>query len=427
MKMIFSAVIVTGLALNSFYVSGQDSIKLSLDSAINHALLNNKTLLNAKYASQKTHEKIWETTAAGLPQVTAEVDYTNYLGDTTKIFGRQMFNPTSNLTFNVNQLIFSGSYIVGLQLAKLASQTSELTFQKSELEVKEQVARAYFLVLVAERTVEIMEANKLNTQLVYEKTNNLAKVGMIEQTEADKLLVMVSSIENAQKSAERQLEMAYNMLRLQLGLNVQSKIKLITSLEDISQQNKFETTLTSTFNVDNNYDYKLILMQEKISLKQVSLEKASYLPTLIGYYSHTEKLIKPEFLDLSPKNLVGLKLSIPIFSGSQRMSKVKQSKIDLHIAENSKNLASEQLQIQEKQLRFNLNNMLEQYQNQKMNVEVAKEVFNKMTLKYEQGIVSSLELTSANSNYLTAESNYTNMLFQLLDAELALRKLNGNL
>lgn len=433
MKKIFRTAVATLFVLNSIYVNGQETITLSLDSAINYAIANNKTLLNAKYASQKSHEKVWETTASGLPQASAGVDYSNFLGAeaTLKLSDAApaatiKFNPTSNFSFSVNQLVFSGSYIVGVQLAKLADQTSELSYQKSELEIKEQVFRTYFLVLVAERNVKTYESNKINTQLIYEKTNNMVKAGMIEKTDADKLSVMVVSIDNMLKSAERQLEMAYNLLRLQLGLDAQTKINLLTALDDVSGQTKFESALLNSFNIDNNYDYKMILMQEEASRKQILLEKSSYLPTLVGYYSYTEKLLKPKF-DMTPKNVVGLKLSVPIFSSGLRRSRVNQSKISLDIAKNSKDLLSQQLLIQEKQLRFNLNNSLELYKNQKMNVDLAKEIFDKMTLKFNQGIVSSLELTSANNNYLLAVTNYTNVLFQLLDAEIAIRKLNGNL
>lgn len=433
MKMIFRAAVLAVFMLNSYSAYSQDTISISLDSAVNYALLNNKTLLNAGYAAQKAHAKIWETAAAGLPQMSASVNYNNYLGAEAELHLAEgappailKFNPTSNFTFTANQLVFSGSYFMGLQLANLANKASEISYQKSELDVKEQVTRAYFLVLVAERTVKIMEANKMNTRLVYEKTNNLAKVGMIEKTDADKLSVMVTTIENAQKAAQRQLEMAYNMLRLQLGLDATAKMKLITSLDDVSQQNKFESTLTSNFNINNNYDFKLVSMQELVSKKQISLERSSYLPTLVGFYSYTEKVLKPKF-DMTPKNVVGLNLSIPVFSSGQRKSRVTQSKINLLMAENTKDLLSQQLEIQEKQLRYNLNNLLEQYKNQKANIEIAREIYSKMSLKYEQGVVSSLELTSANNNYLAAESDYTNTLFQLLDAEIALRKLNGNL
>jgi len=432
-KTIKESVFIVIFILSSFTLKAQESISLSLEKAIEYALQYNKVLQNAKFSVQSTKEKIRETTAAGLPQASASVDYNNFLGgnaelrlDPTAPPAIIEFNPTSSFKFSVNQLVFSGSYYVGLQLAKLAYQTSGLNSQKTELDIKEQVTRAYYLVLVSERAVKIIEANKINSKKVYEKTRNLANAGIIEKTEADKLSVMVTSVENAQKAAERQLEMAYNLLRLQLGADAKSEINLTTQLDEVSQQSKFENAIVNPFNIENNIDYNLVLMQGKISKSQISLQKTNYLPTLAAFYSYTEKLLKPKF-DMTPKNVVGLNLSIPIFSSGMKKSKVAQAKINLHMAETTSQLVNQQLTIQEKQLRYNLNNMLEQYQNQKMNVDIAKEVFDKMNLKFQQGIVSSLELTSANNNYLSAESSYVDILFQLLDAELALRKLNGNL
>ncbi|MDO9256897.1 MAG: TolC family protein [Bacteroidales bacterium] len=426
--------IITALGLGIKPLYAQDStMTLSLDKAIEYALQNNKVIQNARFSSQAAKEKIRETTAAGLPQISASADYNNFLGAEAELRLSESappaiieFNPTSNFKFNVSQLVFSGSYYVGLQLSKLASQMSEMSSQKTELDVKEQVTRAYYLILISEQTLKIIESNRDNSILILEKTKNLANAGIIEKTEVSKLSVMVTSVENAQKAAERQLEMAYNMLRFQLGVNAGENIKLITSLDEISQQSKFETAMVSPFNIEHNTDFNLVFIQEKMRKSQVSLEQASYLPTLGAYYSYTEKLLKPKF-DMMPKNVVGLNLSIPIFSSGLRHSKLSQAKINLTIAENTKELVNKQLTIQEKQLRFNLNNLLEQYQNQKINIETAKEVLEKMNLKFQQGIVSSLELTSANNSYLSAESGYITTLFQLLDAELALRKLNGNL
>ena len=421
---------ILGLGLKPLY-SQDSTMVLSLDKAIEYALQNNKVIQNARFSSQVAKEKIWETTAAGLPQISASVDYNNFLGAQAELRLSESappaiieFNPTSNFKFNVSQLVFSGSYYIGLQLSKLASQLSEISAKKTELDVKEQVTRAYYLILISEQTLKIIESNRDNSIVILEKTKNLANAGIIEKTEVSKLLVMVTSVENAQKAAERQLEMAYNMLRFQLGVNSGVIIKLGTSLTEISQQSKFETAMVSQFNIDNNTDFNLVLMQEKMRKSQISLEKASYLPTLGAYYSYTQKLLKPKF-DMTPKNVVGLSLSIPILSSGLRHSKVSQAKINFNIAENSRELVNQQLTIQEKQLRFNLNNLIEQYQNQKINIETAKEVLDKMNLKFQQGIISTLELTSANSNYLSAQSDYISTLFQLLDAELALRKLNG--
>jgi len=152
----------------------------------------------------------------------------------------------------------------------------------------------------------------------------------------------------------------------------------------------------------------------------------SYLPSLVGFYSYTEKL-KAAAVDFSPKNILGLTLSIPICSGGQRLHQLNQAKIDYKISENTKDMLTQQLSLQERQAKYNYNNLLDQYLNQKANVEIAKEVLEKMNLKYQQGIVSSLELTSANNDYMTAESNYTGILLQLLNAELSIRKINNKL
>jgi len=429
-----STVFIVVFAISNSALNAQDTtLNLSLDKSIEYALENNKTIQNARFSSKIVKEKVWETTAAGLPQVSASADYNNFLGSNAELKLSEMappviieFNPTSNFKFNVNQLIFNGSYYVGLQMSKLASQMSEISSQKTELDVKEQVTRTYYLILISENTLKIIASNKENSKIIFEKTKNLANAGIIEKTEVSKLSVMVTSIENAQKAAERQLEMAYNMLRFQLGVSANANIQLTTTLEDISKESKFQTALIDTFNIKNNTDFSLVLMQEKMKYSQITLEKASCLPTLVAYYSYTEQLLKPKF-NMTPKNVVGLSLSIPIFSSGIRYSKIRQARINLNIAENYKELVNQQLTIQEKQLRFNLNNLLEQYQNQKINVDVAKEVLDKMNLKFQQGIISSLELTSANTNYLSAESSYLSTLYQLLDAELSLRKLNGNL
>lgn len=125
--------------------------------------------------------------------------------------------------------------------------------------------------------------------------------------------------------------------------------------------------------------------------------------------------------------MVGLQLSVPIFAGGQRYVKIKRAQIDLDKAKNTIALVSDQLLIQEKQLRHDLVNANLQYLSQKDNVEVLKRVYNSMENKYKQGMASSLELTQANSQYLQAENNYITSLMSLLQTKVALDKLLNNL
>jgi outer membrane protein TolC len=245
---------------------------------------------------------------------------------------------------------------------------------------------------------------------------------MLEKTDADQLSVQVSMLDNTLQSAEMQIELAHNMLRFNLGIENNNPIALTQGLDEIMGIINFETTLVQPFQLESNLDYQLILNTEQILEQQVKMQKMNYLPTVSGFYSHTEKILKPNF-DMTPKNIIGVKASIPIFSSSVRKSKVAQAEIQFESLLNNKRLLNNQLLLQEKQLRFNLNTTLKQFDNQKQNVEVSDRVFKSLSLKYEQGMISSLDLTTANSNYLKSESDYITALMRLLDAEIALRKL----
>lgn len=175
-----------------------------------------------------------------------------------------------------------------------------------------------------------------------------------------------------------------------------------------------------------NPDFRLMTLQEKMTQKQIKMEYAAFLPTLTSFYSRTEKILKPDF-DMSPKNMIGLNLSIPIFSGGQRMARVRQARVDLETMHNTRALLADQLSVQERQLQFNLKNAGETYLNQVKNLEVARRVYHSLQLKFEQGLISGLELVTADNNYVRAETDYLSSVYQLLQARVDLDTLYGNL
>ena len=431
MRQLLKIVLLVFLGLGAISLQAQEPLVLSMDSAVNYAINHNKTLTNSRFAVDKSNQQIKEAISKGLPQIDASLDYTNFLGAEASLQINPAappaiieFNPTSNFKATASQLLFNGNYIVGVQIAKLAKSITEQSYQKDELNVKEQTIQAYYMILATEQILNTLRENLKNAQTLYEQTSNLANAGVIEQTDAKKLSVMLTSVDNAVKSTERQVELGYNLLRFNLGLDPDQQIMLSTSLDDIAKM--IQLVPVDTFNIENNVDYKLISMQGEISNKSIDMAKASYLPSLVAFYSYTEKLKKPKF-DMTPKNILGLTLSVPVFSGSMRRSQLNQAKIDYDMSNNTKDLLVDQLNLQEKQLRYNYDNLLEQYSSQKKNVQVAKEVLEQMNRKFQQGVASSLDLTSANNDYLTAETDLTGTLLQLLNAKLALRKLNNNL
>jgi outer membrane protein len=410
----------------------QDKLVLDVSAAREHALLYNRNIKNSGLAIDQSQERLREAISAGLPQVNASADYSNAMGAQISIqFDENMpptqipIRPTSNFNLQVGQLIFNGNYIVGIQLAKLGRILSEKNLKKTEQDVVSQVTESYFLTLLSEESLKILRNNAENLKDIFRKTEPLVKVGMMEKLELDQLSVQVNSLSNAVRSAERQYEMAKNMLRIQMGVTAETELELTDNLVDIIEQ---EIGPDSELNFDMalNADYQLLEVQEELTEKQVDLEKAAYLPTVTGFYNYTYKLLKPAF-DMSPPHIVGLQMNIPVFSSGERRSRVRQAKIDLETTKNNKALMEEQLDIQFRQLQFNLKNAWENYETQKRNVEVSRDVYLNLRRKFEQGMISGLELTTADSNYLQAESEYLTSLLEVLRSRNSLETITGSI
>ena len=420
------------LLLMAFSAGAQEKLVLDLKEAKSHALQYNKTLKNSALAVSQSQEQLREAISAGLPQISANADYSNAMGAKISIrFPGQApaeipIKPQSNLNVQVNQLLFSGNYFVGIQLARLGASLSEKNLEKSEQEVIAQVADSYYLVLMSQELLTLLQKNMDNLKQMYEKTAAMETVGIIEKTDVDMLSVQISALQNAVNSSQRQLEMAQNMLRLLLGASAGTGLELTETLSGVLTQANNRNLLTQIFQVEQNLDFQLIQYQEKLVEKQLLMQKANFLPTLVSFYTRTEKLLKPDF-DMSPKNMVGLRLSIPIFSGGTNLSKVRQANIDLETTRNTRALMMEQLEIQEKQLRFNLRNAQETYTSQVKNLDVSRRVYNNLKLKFEHGLISGLDLVNADNNYVKAETDYISAVYQLLHAQVELDKLYGQL
>jgi outer membrane protein len=430
MKIIVTTMVLLCLSVGA--ANAQGRLTLDVSAAREHALLYNRTIKNSGLAIDQSQERLREVISSGLPQVIATADYSNAMGAQISIqFDENMpatqipIKPTSNFNLQVGQLIFNGNYIVGIQLAKLARTLSEKNLRKTEQEVVSQVTESYFLSLLSEESLKILRNNTENLKEIYRKTEPLVKVGMMEKLELDQLSVQVNSLSNAVRSAERQYEMALNMLRLQLGVTAETELELTENLVDIIEKEKGPDAGLN-FDLTLNADFQLLEVQEELTQKQIDLQKAAYLPSVTGFYNYTYKLLKPAF-DMSPPHIIGMQMNIPVLSGGERRSRVRQAKIDLETTRNNKALMEEQLDIQFRQMQFNLNNAWENYETQKRNVEVSRDVYLNLRRKFEQGMISGLELTTADSNYLQAESEYLTSLLEVLRSRNALETLTGSI
>jgi len=434
------SLLVSGSVIKAQEPAGE--LNLSLREAQDYAVVNNKMVMAARSEVQASRAAVWETIAAALPQVSATGSFTDNLKLMTTLlpgdffgkpgekvpvtFGSQ-FNSTASV--DASLLIFNAPLYIGIETTKLAQKLSQESLVKSELDTKESVSSAYFLILITQKSIELLDENLANLNETLKSTKAMFSAGMAEATDVDQMVSNVNMVQNERSSLERTNELNYNLLRFQLGVSATTGITLTQTLEDLENELDIETTVSQEFNHTQNVDYKLVEGQEMMSGLNLKSQKASVLPTLAGFYNYGTNGMGDELSELQwfQNSMAGLQLSIPIFAGGQRTASINKAQIYLEKARTTREMVTEQLLLQEKQLRYNLVNANLQYLSQKENVEVSKRVYASTENKFRQGIASSLELTQANTLYLQSENNYLSALLNLLQTKVAFNKLLNNI
>ena len=426
-KQIIPIIAFIGMCGSAFsQESGGKKMNLSLKEAQDYAVQNNKNVMNAGLSVSEAQKRTWEVISAGLPQVSASVDYTNMMGFKMSFAGMNIaLEPTSNFQATVSQLLFNGSYWVGIKMSRIGEELTETVRMQAELDVKHQTQTAYNAILVASENLEILQQNLKNIETLAKSAEDLVRIGVAEQTDADQIKVQVLTMTNAIKMVERNVELAYNLLRFQLGVETDTEITLTQTLEDLMAANDANEILLMEFDPDANYTVQLLNGQIDIANMQLSLERAACLPTVVAFYNYTHKIKKSTF-DMSPNNVIGLQASIPIFASGQRHVRAQQAKINIEKTQNDRALLTEGLLMQEKQLRFNLNSAIESFELQKEAKDVSQRVFESITRKFQQGTASSLDVTTANTSLLQAQGNYINAMMEVFSAQTELEKLLNN-
>ncbi|HOY31497.1 MAG TPA: TolC family protein [Bacteroidales bacterium] len=459
MKVLKILLMCTVLLSYSTAYGQEKSYTLTLQQAREYALKNNKMLINARAGVASSQQKVKETIAQGLPQVEGSLSYLTYfnyemdlgfgssnetpdinyalldLGDLEVLNALgQMFGSSEPIVMKdqvsgklqLSQLIFSGQYLAGIKTAKIARKLADQSVAASEQDIKENVTNTYCQILISERTLKVIDENIKNLNEILQHTTNMYHAGLAEETDVDQLKITVNQIKNSQKALERMNQLNRNMLKFQLGVPPETTITLADSLPQILNAVSPQSALANEFNINDNINYQMMESQVQLSKKQVDLRKWAYAPTIAGYYNYTGKILKTDF-DLNPSHLAGVTMNVPIWSSGVRKAQLAQSKISCDMAQRNLEIVRDQLELQKTQLVFVYQNALENYETQKENVSVAGRVYKSIQNKYEHGAASSLDLTQANSNYLTAESNYYSAVMTLIQAQTSLDKLFNKL
>ena len=401
-------------------------LHFTLEEAMSYALEHNWDLQNSSLAVRQAEADRWGAIATMLPQVNGTLDYSNYMGYEMDLgeFMAIAMPPYGSIGVNASMSV-SGAQIISTLIGKLSIEMADVSHRQSQQEVAEQVRLLYFSALVSEQTVELLRRNLGTVRKLHELSQKSVDAGVAEQVDADQILVQVATLESSINEAERGLEMIYNSMRLQMNVGFDKEIVLTQTLDDLMDVEHSLDLLYDDFILENNFSYQLALQSTELYRKQKNLAGWAYGPTLSAFYQDTgRKYFSDEMtMNMTPPNMIGLTLSIPIFSSGRNYTSFQKAKLDYQKQLNTLENTKMALNIQHRQLKYNLSSAYERYQTQVKNVEVSQAVFDNIGKKYEFGHASSLDVTNAATTLITAQSTYVQAALDYVTAQIELEKL----
>ena len=422
----------------------KESFSFTLKEAIEQAVQNNYSVINADRDVAAAKEKKWETTTIGLPQINGNVNYLNnfeysrqgitgggLFGGTAGEISTIAFGTKNSMTAGatLSQLLFDGSYLVVVQSAKTYLKISENAKIKTSQEIKEIVVNSYGNVLLADESIRILEKNQTILTKTLSDTKETFKNGLIEEENVEQLQITLSSLVSSLENVKRQRAIAVNMLKLVLGIDLDNELELKDKLETLTQSNIDLQLLTNEFNMTDNIDYQIgenILNTKKLLLKY---EKSKVLPTLSAALNFGYNAFANEFSffngDQKWNNYsnLGVNLSIPIFSSGARSSRTQQAKIAMEQSETELTETGQKLKLQFQKAKSDYDYSLAQLATSKSNLNLAERIESKNQIKFKEGLSSSFDLTEAQRQLYTTQQNYLQAMLDVINRRATLEKL----
>lgn len=431
---------------------GQESVQefslpdtLTLKESIQIGLENNRTLKKAILDEEKAKYQRNEIRGAGLPQFSAYGQYNNFLdvfpqavpggifgGDPGDIQVISLGVPQSlKAGFQLNQLIFSNSYLIGLKAAKTGEEFYRILAEQSEEDVIHEISMNYLGVIQLELQKENLLANinqleSLKKILQARYDNDLAR-----KVDLNRVKVNLTSIKSEQENLDIAIFQQEGYLKLLMGIPVDTEINLDHSVSDMDQ--KVKNFQVGDFNIFDRKDIQVLGVQEQLYEYEYKNIKAANQPQLVGFADFNKNAFSNNFDFLSQNKvwyqgfLIGVKLEIPIFDGMQTKYKAAQSRVS------AQQLNLDRLQLEDA-ADLEYKNAINKYYNSlttlaslDSNLDLADEVMKETTLLYKEGLSPLTDLLDAETTQRQAQANYNNQIIQVRIAQLEILNSSGKI
>ncbi|MEQ6123781.1 TolC family protein [Pseudotenacibaculum sp. MALMAid0570] len=454
-------VIITAIFLGISVEAQESSMTFSLQEAIDFAIKNSYDNKVAQKDIESAKQQKWETTTMGLPQVEATVDYQNWLKQQVSLLPAAAFdNSTSvvetveqyfgitrtgspvapegfiplrfgtkqnvNAAVTLRQLIFDGSYLVGLQSARTFLKISQQAKEKTELLTREAVINAYGNVLISEKSIEILENNKKILEKNLSDAKKIYENGLNEEEDVEQLEITLGTIKSQLNSVKRLKDIAYEMLNITLGNDINTVLTLTDSLDSLTESNIDLGLISQSFNLNNHIDYKIAENDRESKRLLMKLEQSKALPTLNAFVNYGSQANSDTFSFLKGDqewfnySLLGVSLKVPIFSSLGRKAKTQRAKINLEIADIRLKETEEKLALQVKKAKSDYQLSIEDYQTAKKNLNLAERIEKKQRIKFFEGLSTSFDLTQAQNQLYSQQQTFIQSMLDVIAKKAAL-------
>jgi len=446
MKKIIFLLVCTAVCMKAFAQQqpANQTYNFGITDCIKYAYEHQSTVMNANLDIKSAEYRVKETIGIGLPQVNGSAAFTDYLKIPTTLLPGEFFNQpgtfipvkfgvkyNSNVSLAANQILFSGSYLVGLKASKTFKELSARNYTRSKIDANVNVTKAYYQVLVSNEQIRLLDANINQLKQQLDQTVAQNKQGFVEKIDVDRITVQYNNLVTTRENTIRLLALNYQLLKFQMGMPIEYNLTLADKLADVKLDSNVATLTTDTTFYHNRIEYNLQETQKRLYALDIKNKQSQYLPSLSGTANITSTYQNNSFGQLYnsnfPSSFIGLNLVVPVFSGGQRLNQVRQSKITYLKSQNDLIDLKNSLNLQASQAGIAYINGLQTLNNQKQSRALAEEVLRVSKIKYQQGVGSSIEVTQAQTELENADNQYIQGLYDALVSKVDLDKAYGRI
>ena len=434
------------LVFNINYLVSQP-LKLTLEESINLAIENNENLKNS-YLEEKISKAITkEYLSIGLPQINFDggvkynhevqkslIDISRFMpgvpeGTEQEVQFGQTYDGRMDLF--LNQMIFNGSYFVGLSAAKELVNLSEKLTERDIIDINESVQKAYYTVLNTKKRIELVDINILRLSTLLNQTQKLFENGFVEKLDVDRIRVSYNNLKSEKIKADRLYQLSKEVFNFQIGVPIGSEIELLGELtEDLV--NNFNYSLED-FDYSKRIEYSILQTDKNLKFYDLKNNRSQYLPQVYANYNYGYNTSSSDYNLFFDSNrwksfgTLGFKIIVPIFDGFLKRSKINQSKYKIEQVENQMLFLERSINLQVNQSILSYENTKETILVSKQNLDLAEDVYIATEIKFKEGVGSNLELIDSNNSLKIAQNQYYNSLYESIIASIEIKKTLGTL